>query len=91
MDIYSRIIYIHTSKYDVFTHYLLCIGNSTHDSSITEGCIRVRALYKGGMWVIARKTLQRTVYLGLERCTTLTDAHDILSQTTSGVLSNVLI
>ena len=56
-----------------------------------EGCIRVRAVYRGGMWVMARKTFHRSIYLGIERCTTLSDAQDILGQTTSGVLASVLL
>ena len=66
-------------------------GRSTHDLHICEGCIRVRALHKGGMWVIGRKTIERSVYIAIEKCATLSDAHEILSHTTSGVLASVLM
>lgn len=66
-------------------------GHNTHDCDVIETCIRVRATYKGGLWVIAKKTAQRSIYLALERCSTLSDAHETLNMTTSGVLSSVFI
>jgi hypothetical protein len=66
-------------------------GHNTHDCDVVETCIRVRATYKGGLWVVSRRTAERTVFLALERCATLSEAHELLNQTTSGVLSSVFI
>ena len=58
---------------------------------VSEACLRVSSGQKGGVWVFGRVVGDRHMYLVIEKCSTLNDMHEAVSQTVEGVLSNVII
>lgn len=59
--------------------------------SVTEACLRVTSGQKGGAWVFGRVVGDRHMYLIIEKCPTLNDMYDVVTQTIEGILSNVIL
>ena len=58
---------------------------------VSEACLRVSTMHRGGVWCIGRRFGGRYLFLVVERATTLNDMHEALAVVTDEVLWQVLL
>lgn len=69
----------------------LTITGLHSNGRILEGCLRVAAHHRGGIWVVAKSVQHRLVFLVLEGSNTLKEMNDVFVNTLEKVLGNVML
>lgn len=58
---------------------------------VTEACLRVKSVRRGGLWVVGRRLGDRMMLLIVEGRGTLTDMYEQVMLTTDGILQQVML